>query len=93
MEDINEKIKFLQSELEKKENKSKAKQQPLIQQLKEAKQKKLDYSKKQLEEIEEMNRNLEQALKLARLKASLEDVKQRLSNNQAQNNQEMVQDE
>jgi hypothetical protein len=39
MEDIHEKIKFLQSELETKENKSKVKQQLLIQQLKEAKHK------------------------------------------------------
>ncbi len=39
MEDINEKIQFLQSELGKRENKSKAKRQVLIQQLKEAKQK------------------------------------------------------
>ena len=40
MEDINEKIKFIQSEVGKRENKSKAKRQLLVQQLKGAKQKK-----------------------------------------------------
>jgi hypothetical protein len=93
MEDIREKIKFLESELGKKENQSKAKQRLLIKQMKEAEQKQLDYSKKQFEEFEEMNRNLEQVLKLARVKALLEDMKQRSSIDQAPNDQEMIQNE
>ena len=79
MEDICEKIEFLQCELKKKENRSKEKRRPLIKQLKEAKQKKLDCTKKELEDFEKKNENLEKALEMAKIKASLEEIKQNLS--------------
>ena len=46
---------------------------------KEAKQKKLDCTKKQLEDFEKKNKNLEKALEMAKIKASLEEIKQNLS--------------
>ncbi len=49
-----------------------------MKQLKEAKQQKLELTKQQLEEFEEMNRNLEKALEMAQLKKSLEEIKQDL---------------
>ncbi len=88
MEDIKEKIKNLQCELEKKENKSKLKQRVLIRQLKDARQETLDLTKKQMEDIEEKNRNLERALELVKAKELfdiIKDVKKRAAINQAQN--------
>ena len=78
MENIVKQIEFLQQELRKKENQSKSKQRHLIQQLKEAKQKKLDFTKKQIEDFEKMNRNLEKALEMAKTKTSLDEIKQKL---------------
>jgi hypothetical protein len=66
MEDICAKIEFLQCELGKRKNHSKAKQRPLMKQLKVAKQRKLDYIKQQLEEFEKMNQNLQKTLKMAK---------------------------
>lgn len=79
MENINEKIKFLQRELMKKENQSKAKQRFLVKQLKEARQEKLDDTKKELEENEKMEQNLKKALEMVKIKKSLEEMKQKLS--------------
>jgi nicotinamidase-related amidase len=78
MENIVKQIEFLQQELRKKENQSKSKQRHLIQQLKEAKQEKLDFTKKQIEDFEKMNRNLEKALEMAKTKTSLDEIKQKL---------------
>ena len=78
MENIAKRIEFLQQELRKKENQSKAKQRHLIQQLKEAKQERLDFTKKQIEDFEKMNRNLEKALEMAKTKTSLDEIKQKL---------------
>jgi len=78
MENIAKRIEFLQQELRKKENQSKAKQRHLIQQLKEAKQEKLDFTKIQIKDFEKMNRNLEKALAMAKTKTSLDEIKQKL---------------
>jgi hypothetical protein len=78
MENIAKQIEFLQQELRKKENQSKAKQRHLIQQLKEAKQEKLDFTKKQIADFEKMNQNLEKALEMAKTKTSLDEIKQKL---------------
>ncbi len=79
MENINDKIEFLQRELIKPENRSKAKQRLLVKQLKEARQEKLDDTKKELEEYEKMEQNLKKALEMAKIKKSLEEMKQKFT--------------